>query len=106
MKVEWRPVKGYEAYYEVSEYGEFRSFPRVHETKNRYGSMFRKCGGKILRVNQVNNRYAMTEFNCNGKVKKILVHRVVYETFIGPIEKGLLRLPVCSILYFWCSPKQ
>jgi len=90
--MEWRPAKGYEQYYEINNIGEIRSYSRTHETIGRFGKMNRKCGGRILKTHTSNSGYTMSEFNINRKMKKINVHRLVYETFIGEIfDKNIIH---------------
>ena len=52
--------------------------------------MIRKCGGKNLKTHISSRRYTMTELNTDKKIKKVLVHRAVYETFIGDLIPGFL----------------
>lgn len=85
--MEWRPLKNYEKYYEISEFGDVRSLKRFHETRNRFGPMLRSCGGKPMKVHS-DKRYLFIELNTDKKVKKVLIHRLVYSTFIGNLIDG------------------
>lgn len=67
----WKPVRGYEGIYEVSDLG------RVMSLRT----------GKILK-NQPNRGYLCTTLT-NQTTKRFSVHRLVYEAFHGPIPDGL-----------------
>lgn len=60
----WKPVMGYEGYYEVSNLGRVRS--------SIYG---------ILKPQKINSGYLMVGLRCNGKRKRHLVHRLVAQEF-------------------------
>lgn len=81
----WKPVNGYEWYYEVSNLGRIRSLDRITVFKD---GRTRKFYGKILEANTVNNSgYATISLHENGKSKTILIHRIVAEAFIdNPLE--------------------
>lgn len=66
----WRPVKGYEGFYEVSSLARVRSLPRV-STK-----------GKILKATMFNTGYYYVDLSKNGTRTKKQVHRLVAQSFI------------------------
>ena len=70
----WRPVMGYEGFYEVSNQGRVRSVDRYdnnnHFRKGELMNLFYGCG------------YLRVIFSKNGIVKKHLVHRLVAQAFI------------------------
>lgn len=77
MNKEWRPVKGYEGLYEVSNYGEVASLN------------YRRTGKrKVLKPGKSSNGYLKVILCKDGKVKALLVHRLVAEAFI-PNPDGL-----------------
>ena len=71
----FRPVKGYEGLYEVSNYGCVRSL--------KYGKV------KYLKNMKQSDGYEIIILRRDGKKKMFRVHRLVYEAFNGPIPDGL-----------------
>lgn len=69
---EWRAVISYEGYYEVSSEGQVR----------RVGSR------KTLKPNMVLG-YPLVTLCVNGRQRKVGVHRLVIEAFVGPISEAL-----------------
>ena len=78
--MEWKPVKGYEGLYEVSDRGEIRSCARYIKT-NILHVETRLIEGRTLKQNLKRNGYKTVDLCKNGKVKTILVHRIVAEAF-------------------------
>lgn len=84
----WKPIKNYEDYYEVSSLGRVRSIPR--NENNRFSC---RKHTKILKLyKNITKRgrasgYRVT-LSKNGKTKRFMVHRLVYETFIGNLEEN------------------
>ena len=77
MEEIWKPIKGYESYYEVSSFGRVRSICRV--VSNKWGSStLRKSA--ILRP--YCKKYPMVVLARDGKTKNCLIHRLVAEAFI------------------------
>ena len=77
---EWQPINGFKGLYEVSTAGEVRSVTRTI-IDNHCTRIF---SGKLLHPTENNGKqpYFYVSLSKNGKVKKILVHRLVAETFI------------------------
>ena len=75
---EWRPIKGYEGLYEVSNTGEIKSLPRVR--KNGKSSYLQK--EKLLRQSNTTTGYKKVELVKDGKRKSLKVHRLVAQAFI------------------------
>lgn len=61
MKEVWKPIKGYNGKYEVSNIGRVRSYhakiPRMLKIENRFGYLlvylYNKCGGKAYRIHRL-----------------------------------------------------
>lgn len=81
-KEEWRPIKGFEGLYEVSDWGNVRSVDRIIQYKN---GQIHKYEGKILTPSEDKNCYYVLALGKNNPNKK--VHRLVAETFIPNYEK-------------------
>lgn len=77
----WKPIKGYEGLYEVSEHGEVRSLERYVPTGIRH-SDFRKVKGRILKKALKSNGYYTVDLSKENKVKTISVHRLVALAFL------------------------
>ena len=81
---EWKPVKGYDGYYEVSNYGTVRGVKRVVESSKGYHEIPQRV--KKAMINQ--DGYAIVSLSRDGKSIKRAVHRLVYEAFVGVIPDG------------------
>lgn len=75
----YRPIKGYEGLYEVSNHGNVRSLSRM--TKGRWGSM-KTSPGRQLKLNKHQLGYLRVDLSKDGKSKHNLAHRLVAEAFI------------------------
>lgn len=75
----WLPIKGFEGFYEISNFGRVRSIDRVVYFKNGKGS--RHYIGKILKQ-KYHNGYAYVNLNKNKKLLVLPIHRLVAEHFI------------------------
>lgn len=81
---EWKPVVGFEDYYEISESGALRRKPR--EIWNGKGIV--KLKQKEL-VGAINPKgYQMYILCVSGKQTSRLAHHLVLEAFVGPRESG------------------
>lgn len=81
----WLPVVGYVGMYEVSNLGRVRSIPRV-DTNGRS----RK--GRVLLQHIVGEDYPGVSLSRGGKVKKVYVHTLMLEAFVGPRPPGAAGL--------------
>ena len=74
----WKPIAGYEGYYEVSNFGRVRSVDRyVDRGKSK---IFFK--GKIIRPFVCHYKYLSVDLRKNGSSKTFKVHRLVAIAFI------------------------
>lgn len=89
---EWKPIKGYEGYYEISSFGRVKSLSRTIYTvwrNGEEGSYYQE--GRILALKDCSrNRkgyqtYKQVCLSVNGKTKYSMVHRLVAEAFIPKI---------------------
>ncbi|MCM1530431.1 MAG: NUMOD4 motif-containing HNH endonuclease [Alistipes sp.] len=78
MQEIWKPIPGYEGYYEASSYGRVRSIERV--AKGRRG--FAHIKSHILKPNNVHDGYKQVKFSINGIKAQPLLHRLIAITFV------------------------
>jgi len=81
----WKPIKGYEGLYEVSNMGRVKSLARM--VKHPAGGLLFKKE-KILSFGRLNNFYPGVALCKNGIPKSTKVHKLVTEAFIGDIPPG------------------
>ena len=79
----WKPVRGYEGIYEVSNLGRVRSVDRVNSFEAWGKTNYRKLKGKIRKQNfDGRGLYLHVSLNDGKRNKIALVHRLVAEAFI------------------------
>jgi len=82
MKAEWRPVKGFEGLYEVSDQGSVRSLDRV--VKDKSGNRTRTFKGRELKDICANTGYHLVSLHRNNeRITRRQVHTIVAETFLA-----------------------
>lgn len=88
MEEEWRPVVGFETYYEVSNTGKVRRLDS-HRIYSKNGIKFaRFVRGKELIFTKGNRGYLVVYLQANGKKINTVVHRLVAEAFLpNPLNK-------------------
>lgn len=93
----WKPIKGFEELYEVSNYGRIRSKDRVVNVPFGRRGIVR---GKILKP-QPNSKGYLRIFLADGtgKKKRIFIHRIVAQNFLD----NPFNLPVVNHLDFDCT---
>ena len=83
----WKPVPNYEEFYEVSNFGRFRSLDGYKKCRN---GKFAKKKGQIIKQGKYQNGYMQIHFKVNGIDKCFLSHRIVATVFVendNPKEK-------------------
>lgn len=76
MQEEWRPIAGYEGYYEVSNLGRVRSIDRKDARGHNWN-------GKILKQGHTKkDGYLQVRLTKNGKHRSFRVHRLVATAFV------------------------
>lgn len=79
MEEIWKPVVGYEEYYEVSNTGRVRTIPRIVYTNNGgYINIGRAIKTPMLHY----KGYLQVRLKVNNRPKTFFVHRLVAESFI------------------------
>lgn len=77
---QWKPITGFEDYYEISSHGKIRSLPRVKiDTLGRK----QRVKGRVLKLNIRSQNTKFVHLWVNGKDNCRQVHRLVAEHFIG-----------------------
>ena len=71
----WRPVKGYEGFYEVSDCGRVRSVEHIDNIKHLHPS-------KVLKPRADNRGYMRVHLSKEGDAKYYSVHRLVAQAFV------------------------
>lgn len=84
MNETWKPIKGYEGSYEVSNLGNVRGLNRV--VQRRTSDRFVK--GQIMSKHLMPNGYETVMLRDHGHKKRFYVHRLVAEAFL-PNEDNL-----------------
>lgn len=77
-----RPVRGYEGYYEVDNFGKVYSVDRVIKIVHGGNERETHFKGKEMRQHIHPNGYMIVGLTRNGKTKMMRVHRIVAEAFI------------------------
>jgi len=72
----WKPVKGYEGLYEVSNMGRVKSLSYLRTGKER-----------LLSLMMTDNGYVFVGLNKHNEGRHYMVHRIEYEAFHGEIPK-------------------
>jgi hypothetical protein len=76
----WRPVVGFEGYYEVSNLGVVRSVTRRISREGRQGDLTKQ--GQILQGFVTPKGYVRLQLVRDGQVKNCMIHRLVAEAFL------------------------
>ena len=81
----WKPISGYNGYYEVSNLGRVRSITRKIERTNPFNSKiktFYTYKGKLIQFWLTPKGYCRCSLNIDGIKKNHLVHQLVAREFI------------------------
>lgn len=78
--LEWRPIPGYEGYYDVSNYGDVKSLTRFVPRQNGNGDLSVK--ERILTAQVTHSQYLRVQLNKETVKKNHLIHRLVASAFI------------------------
>ena len=79
----WKPVKGFEGQYEVSDLARVRSIDKYRRVLDVKGQEhFRFVKGIIRKQQLMPNGYYAVSLKNNGKEKRMYVHRIVADAFI------------------------
>ena len=78
----WKPIKGYEGLYEVSNFGRIKSLKRLVKSHNKWGECYIIINEKILKTSDNKLGYLFVKLFKNNKAKTYYIHRLVAEHFI------------------------
>ena len=85
MEEIWKPVVGYEGFYEVSNIGRVRSLARIVECSD---GRKRKIKDRTLKGSSYSGGYSGVTLHKDGCAKSVNIHRIVAEAFVpNPLEK-------------------
>ena len=79
MEEEWKDIKGYEGYYQVSNLGRVRSLDRIVITKDNRKLPIK---GVVLHLFKNRNGYFQVQLCKGNKTKHHRIHRLVAENFL------------------------
>ena len=85
---EWKPVVGWEGFYEVSDHGHVRSVDRTIVDK---AGRTQRYKGRALKL-KPERGYWKTQLNRNGEGSGFFVHRLVLAAFVGPCPDDMETL--------------
>ena len=81
----WKPISGYEGFYEVSNLGRIRSLERIVECSD---GRKRKIKDRTLKGSSYSGGYSGVTLHKDGCAKFVNIHRIVAEAFVpNPLEK-------------------
>ena len=81
----WKPISGYEGFYEVSNLGRIRSLERIVECSD---GRKRKIKDRTLKGSSYSGGYSGVTLHKDGCTKFVNIHRIVAEAFVpNPLEK-------------------
>jgi hypothetical protein len=83
---QWRPVVGWEGFYEVSDHGRVRSVDRV--IRRASGRPFWRKGRILSTAGSVYPQANLNDTH-NGRLSVTRVHVLVLEAFVGPCPPGM-----------------
>lgn len=84
----WKPIKGYECKYEVSNFGRVKSLSRYVKA-GKYDTGYRLLPETILKtIIKPKTNYYSVGLYCQQEIESVYVHRLVAEAFV-PNPKGL-----------------
>ena len=81
-----KPVKGYEGYYEVDQFGRVFGLDRIIKVNDNGRNYEKTIAGKQLKQSMHTNGYKTVYLTKYGKTKTLFVHRLVAEAFIPNVD--------------------
>lgn len=84
----WKPVKDYEGYYEVSNFGRVKSIKRIGLIRNGIHPVVYK--EKILKISTDIHGYGFVSLSRHNIKKTIKIHHLVSESFLNHVRNGFV----------------
>lgn len=84
----WKPARGWEDLYEVSNFGRVKVLKREARCKNRWGDTVQTRPEKLMHPSPTKFGHLAVCFSRGSERSRKLVHRLVAEAFIGPCPTG------------------
>ena len=108
---EWKPVKGFEGLYEVSNMGRVLSLPRISIHGNKAGGIsYIPVPKRLLYLNKLKNGYVHVVLLKNGKRHNYALHRLVALHFCDGYKHGLvvnhkneIKIDCRALNLEWCT---
>lgn len=105
----WKPINGFEGYYEASNLGKIRSLSRIVKHKNRGHKQFKR--GKQIKFFLNHKGYPQVDLRNQHKRLSTSVHRIIAKTFIENHgnkpqvnHKNGIKTDNRSVNLEWCTP--
>lgn len=86
MREKWKDVAGFIGAYRVSDKGRIMSIARARE--GPHGSTA-SVKARVLRGNKTKSGHVSVNLHANGKTRRVFVHVLVLEAFVGPCPPGM-----------------
>ena len=86
VQVVRKPVKGYEGYYEVDQFGRVFGLERIIKVNDNGRNYEKPIAGKQLKQSMHTKGYKTVSLTKDGKTKTLFVHRIVAEAFIPNVD--------------------
>ena len=86
VEVVRKPVKGYDGYYEVDQFGRVFGLERIIKVNDNGRNYEKPIAGKQLKQSMHTKGYKTVSLTKDGKTKTLFVHRLVAEAFIPNVD--------------------
>jgi hypothetical protein len=97
LKEEFRPIPGYEGYYEVSNFGNVKSLKREFLINGKYPSTVKEKILKPLLIGSIGKQYYALGLYKDGKGVTMRIHILVAMVFLGHVPDGTHKIVVDHI---------
>ena len=81
----WKPIQGYEGYYEISSHGNVKSLDRTIKSKTGWT---RFCPKRKMTAREAGKGYLIVGLSKNGITSSVSIHRATLSVFRGSCPEG------------------